>query len=131
MLNCFMYIANCPFNKIKILSEATTGLEKSFWMMYSNLNSRETVPLNRLIFKMVFLKEILRRKYGKRSLKKKKKNTFTDGLQIYLHKTQYSTYCRQIIFINNMVPRKIISYFVDYQIYSKIVYANSTFDNSS
>ena len=47
MLNCFMYIANCPFNKIKILSEATIGLEKSFWMMYSNLclNSRETVPL--------------------------------------------------------------------------------------
>ena len=42
-----MYIANCPFNKIKILSEATTGLEKSFWMMYSNLclNSRETVTL--------------------------------------------------------------------------------------
>ena len=42
-----MYIANCPFNKIKILSEATTGLEKSFGMMFSNLclNSRETVPL--------------------------------------------------------------------------------------
>ena len=42
-----MYIANCPFNKMKILSEATIGLEKSFSMMYSNigLNSRETVPL--------------------------------------------------------------------------------------
>ena len=44
-----MYIANCPFNKIKILSEATIGLEKSYRMMYSNigLNSRETVPLSR------------------------------------------------------------------------------------
>ena len=43
-----MYIANCPFNEIKILSEVTTGLEKSFWMMYSNigLNSRETVHLS-------------------------------------------------------------------------------------
>ena len=43
-----MYIANCPFNKMKILSDATIGLEKSFPMMYSNigLNSRETVPLN-------------------------------------------------------------------------------------
>ena len=30
-----MYIANCPFNKIKILSKATIGLEKSFWMIYS------------------------------------------------------------------------------------------------
>ena len=45
-----MYIANCPFNKMKILSEATIGLEKSFPMMYSNigLNSRETVPLKGL-----------------------------------------------------------------------------------
>jgi len=25
-----MYIANCPFNKIKILSEATTGLKRAF-----------------------------------------------------------------------------------------------------
>ena len=43
-----MYIANCPFNKMKILSKATIGLEKSFQMMYSNigLNSRETVPLS-------------------------------------------------------------------------------------
>ena len=43
-----MYIANCPFNKMKILNEATIGLEKSFPMMYSNigLNSRETVPLS-------------------------------------------------------------------------------------
>jgi len=42
-----MYIANCRFNKMKILSEATIGLEKSFPMMYSNLglNSHETVPL--------------------------------------------------------------------------------------
>ena len=42
-----MYIANCPFNKMKILGEATIGLEKSFPMMHSNigLNSRETVPL--------------------------------------------------------------------------------------
>jgi len=42
-----MYIANCPFNKMKILREATIGLEKSFPMIYSNigLNSRETVPL--------------------------------------------------------------------------------------
>ena len=42
-----MYIAKCPFNKMKILSEGTIGLEKSFPMMYSNigLNSRETVPL--------------------------------------------------------------------------------------
>ncbi len=42
-----MYIANCPFNKMKILSEATIGLEKSFRMMYSNIGliSRETVPL--------------------------------------------------------------------------------------
>ena len=42
-----MFIANCPFNKMKILSEATIGLEKSFPIMYSNigLNSRETVPL--------------------------------------------------------------------------------------
>ena len=41
-----MYIANCPFNKIKILSEATTGLEKSFRLMYSNtrLRIRETLP---------------------------------------------------------------------------------------
>ena len=39
-----MYIANCPFNKMKILSEATIGLEKSFQMMYSNigLNSRDS-----------------------------------------------------------------------------------------
>ena len=35
---------------MKILSEATIGLEKSFPMMYSNkgLNSRETVPLKGL-----------------------------------------------------------------------------------
>jgi len=32
-----MYIANCPFNKMKILSEATIGLEKSFPMMYSKI----------------------------------------------------------------------------------------------
>jgi len=32
-----MYIANCPFNKMKILSKATIGLEKSFPMMYSNI----------------------------------------------------------------------------------------------
>ena len=51
-LEGFMYIANCPFNKIKILSEATIGLEKSFGMMYSNigLNSRETVPLKLISF---------------------------------------------------------------------------------
>jgi len=43
-----MYIENCPFIKMKILSEATIGLEKSFPMMNSNigLNSREIVPLN-------------------------------------------------------------------------------------
>ena len=43
-----MYIVNCPFNKMKILSEASIGLEKRFPMMYSNigLNSRETVPLS-------------------------------------------------------------------------------------
>jgi len=37
-----MYIANYPFNKMKILS-----LEKSFPMMYSNLclSFRATVPL--------------------------------------------------------------------------------------
>ena len=42
-----MYIANCPFNKIKILCPVMIGLEKSFRMMYSNLclNSCETVPL--------------------------------------------------------------------------------------
>ena len=42
-----MYIANCPFNKMKILSEATRGLEKSFPMMYSNigLSFCETLPL--------------------------------------------------------------------------------------
>ena len=47
-----MYIANCPFNKMKIFSEATIGLEKSFPMMYSNigLNSRETVPLIVILF---------------------------------------------------------------------------------
>ena len=57
MLNCFMYIANCPFNKIKILCEAMIGLEKSFGMMYSNLclNSRETVPLS-LNFNAINLK---------------------------------------------------------------------------
>ena len=46
-----MYIANCPFNKIKILGKAMIGFEKSFQMMYSNLclNSRETVPLNHLL----------------------------------------------------------------------------------
>ena len=47
-LKGFMYIANCPFNERKILSKATKGLEKSFWMLYSNIGliSRETVPLN-------------------------------------------------------------------------------------
>ena len=52
-----MYIENCPFNKIKILSEATKGLEKSFGMMYSNLclNSREPVPLS-LNFNAINLK---------------------------------------------------------------------------
>ena len=47
-----MYIANCPFNKMKILSQATIGLEKSFQMMYSNigLNSRESVPLSIYFF---------------------------------------------------------------------------------
>ena len=42
-----MYIANCPFNKIKILCVAMIGLEKSSRMMYCNLciNSRETAPL--------------------------------------------------------------------------------------
>ena len=50
-----MYIANCPFNKIKILSEATKGLEKSFWMMFSIicLNSREKVPLSGPNFKQI------------------------------------------------------------------------------
>ena len=45
-------IANCPFNKMKILCEAAIDLEKSSQMVYSNigLNSRETVPLN-AIFK--------------------------------------------------------------------------------
>ena len=47
-----MYIANCPFTKMKILSKATIGLEKSFRMMYSNigLNSRETVLLRVYFF---------------------------------------------------------------------------------
>ena len=51
-----MYIANCPFNKIKILSKATTGLEKSFWMMYSNLclNSPETVALKSSIRRLFY-----------------------------------------------------------------------------
>ena len=42
-----MCIANCPFNKIKILCQGMIGFEKSFQMMHSNigLNSRETVPL--------------------------------------------------------------------------------------
>ena len=52
-----MYMVNCPFNKIKILSKATTGLEKSFWMMYSNLclKSYETVPLsNDVLFNTIW-----------------------------------------------------------------------------
>ena len=50
-----MCIANCPFNKIKILCAAMKGLEKSFRMMYSNLclNSRETVPLKGHFHKFV------------------------------------------------------------------------------
>ena len=35
-----MYIANCPFNKIKILSQATIGLEKSFRMRESGTCNR-------------------------------------------------------------------------------------------
>ena len=48
MLNLFLLIVKCPFNKIKILGWVTLALEKSFQLINSDthLNSRKTVPLS-------------------------------------------------------------------------------------
>ena len=50
----FLLIMNWPFKKVKILCEAMIGLEKSFWMIYSNthLRTRETLPLKGLQHKI-------------------------------------------------------------------------------
>ena len=47
----FLLIVNWPFKKVKMLSEAMIGLEKSFLLIYSNthLRTRETLPLKKCL----------------------------------------------------------------------------------
>ena len=45
--DCFLYIVNWPFNKLKILYQAKIFFEKTFWLIYCNTHLKigETLPL--------------------------------------------------------------------------------------
>ena len=55
MLNCFLWIAKCPFKKFKIFNEAPIAIEKSFRMICSKPQLRfcETVPLRNSLWQLV------------------------------------------------------------------------------
>ena len=91
-----MLIANCTFNKMQILCEAMIGLEKSFWMIYSNthLRTRETLPLKwtRHRFRWVHHPSADARDQERCSLSQNEYTACTTGLSSTQNKNSSSSY---------------------------------------